>query len=130
MDTFLRMKLHYKFKVQFKIQGNDDVCCNEQQRISCAAYSACSTETYDEKLCLRKAYGIVLGQIHHELLRNNSRTRFYDERVSHQFKCLLQQVFIELGQMYCVSPALAVCLLSRNKSKFLHQIVLREFGDG
>lgn len=111
---------------QLKIHRNDEVLLQRTTRDLRATYSACSTETYDEKLCfLRKTYGIVLEKTTHELLRNNSRTRFCDERVSHQFKCLLPAgSLIDLGQnIYCVTPPLAVCLLSRNKST-LHQIVL------
>lgn len=126
MDIVFSHETALQICAQLKTRGNEDVLLQRTTRDLRATYSACSTEIYDEKLCfLRKAYGIVLGQTTHELLRNNSRTRFCDERVSHQFKCLLPAgSLIELGQnVYCVSPALAVCLLSRNKSA-LHQIVL------
>ena len=126
MDIIFSHETALQICAQLKIRGNDDVLFQRTTRDLRATYSACSTETYDEKLCfLRKAYGIVLGQTTDELLRNNSRTRFCDERVSHQFKCLLPAgSLIDLGQnVYCVAPPLAVCLLSRNRSS-LHQIVL------
>ena len=126
MDIVFSHETALQICAQLKTRGNEDVLLQRPTRNLRATYSACSTKIYDEKLCyLRKAYGIVLGQTTHELLRNNSRTRFYDERVSHQFKCLLPAgSLIELGQnVYCVAPSLAVCLLSRNKSP-LHQIVL------
>ena len=126
MDIIFSHETALQICAQLKIRGNEDVLLQRTTRDLRATYSACLTEIYDEKLCfLRKAYGIVLGQTTHELLRNNSKTRFCDERVSHQFKCLLPTgSLIDLGQnIYCVAPPLAVCLLSRNKSP-LHQIVL------
>ena len=111
---------------QLKIHGNNEALSQRSSRDYRATYAACSDETYEEKLqFLKKEYDIVLAKTTHEILRNNSKTRFSEMRVSHQFKCLLPVgSLIELGQnVYCVSPALAVCMMSRNKSP-LHQIVL------
>lgn len=126
MDIIFSHETALQICAQLKIRGNEDVLLQRTTRDLRATYSACSTETYNEKLWfLKKTYGIVLGKTTHELLRNNSRTRFCDERISHQFKCLFPTgSLIDLGQnVYCVAPPLAVCLLSRNKSS-LHQIVL------
>lgn len=126
MDIIFSHETALQICAQLKIRGNEDVLLQRTTRDLRATYSACSTETYNEKLWfLKKTYGIVLGKTTHELLRNNSRTRFCDERISHQFKCLLPVgSLIDLGQnVYCISPALAVCMMSRNKGS-LHQIVL------
>ncbi len=126
MDIIFSHETALQICVQLKTRRNDDVLLQRTTRDLRATYSACSDEVYEEKLrFLKKEYGIVLSKTTHEILRDNLRTRFSETRVSHQFKCLLPAgSLIDLGQnIYCVTPSLAVCLLSRNKSP-LHQIVL------
>lgn len=126
MDIVFSHETALQICTQLKIGGNDETLLQRSSKDFHTTYSACSTEAYEEKLLfLKKEYGIILPQTTHEILRNNTRTRPCDTRVSHQFKCLLPMgSLIDLGQnVYCVSPALAVCMLSRNKSS-LHQIVL------
>lgn len=126
MDIIFSHETALQICSQLKIHGNDEVLSQRLSRDFRATYSACSDEVYEEILrFLKKEYCIVLSKTTHEILRDNSRTRFSETRVSHQFKCLLPAGFlIDLGQnIYCVTPSLAVCLLSRNKSA-LHQIVL------
>ena len=126
MDIVFSHETALQICAQLKTRGNDDVLLQRTTRDLRATYSACSDEVYEEKLrFLKKEYGIVLPKTTHDILRDNSRTRFSETRVSHQFKCLLPAgSLIELGQnVYCVAPPLAICLLSRNKSS-LHQIVL------
>ena len=126
MDIIFSHETALQICGQLKIHGNDEVLSQRSSRDFRATYAACSDEMYEEKLqFLKKKYGIVLAKTTHEILRDNSRTRPCDARVFHQFKCLLPAgSLIDLGQnIYCVTPSLAVCLLSRNKSP-LHQIVL------
>ncbi len=126
MDIIFSHETALQICGQLKIHRNDEVLSQRSSRDFRATYAACSDETYEEKLqFLKKEYGIVLAKTTHEILRDNLRTRSCDARVSHQFKCLLPVgSLIELGQnVYCISPALAVCMMSRNKSP-LHQIVL------
>lgn len=126
MDIIFSHETALQICGQLKNHGNDEVLSQRSSRDFRATYAACSDETYEEKLqFLKKEYGIVLAKTTHEILRDNLRTRNCDARVSHQFKCLLPVgSLIDLGQnMYCISPALAVCMMSRNKSP-LHQIVL------
>ena len=126
MDIIFSHETALQICGQLKIHGNDEVLSQRSSRDFRATYAACSDETYEEKLqFLKKEYGIVLAKTTHEILRDTSRTRNCDARVSHQFKCLLPVgSLIELGQnVYCISPALAVCMMPRNKSP-LHQIVL------
>ena len=126
MDIIFSHETALQICGQLKIHRNDEVLSQRSSRDFRATYAACSDETYEEKLrFLKKEYGIVLAKTTHEILRDNLRTRNCDARVSHQFKCLLPVgSLIELGQnVYCISPALAVCMMSRNKSP-LHQIML------
>ena len=126
MDIIFSHETALQICAQLKVHGNDEALSQRSSKDFRATYSACSNETYEEKLrFLKKEYGVSLTKVTHEILRNNSRTRYSETRLSHQFKCLLPAgSLIDLGQnVYCISPALAVCMLSRNKSP-LHQIVL------
>ena len=126
MDIIFSHETALQICGQLKIHGNDEVLSQRSSRDFRATYTACSDETYEEKLqFLKKEYGIVLAKTTHEILRDNLRTRNCDARIFHQFKSLLPVgSLIELGEnVYCISPALAVCMMSRNKSS-LHQIVL------
>ena len=126
MDIVFSHKTALQICAQLKINGNEDVFTRRTSKDFRAAYSACSDEAYEKKLrFLKNEYGVVLSQDTHELLRNNSRTRSRDSRLFHQFNNILpKDSLIDLGEsVYCVMPALAICLLSR-KQKTLHQIVL------
>ena len=64
MDIIFSHETALQICGQLKIHGNDEVFLQRTTKDFRATYSACSTETYDEKLCfLRKAYGIVLGKL-------------------------------------------------------------------
>ena len=126
MDIVFSHETALQLYAQLKIQGNEDVCKQRTSKDFRAPYSACSDGAYEEKLqFLKSAYGIALAQPTHEMLRNNPRTRTQDMRVFHQFNSTLpKDSLIDLGQnIYCVTPALAICLLSRKQTS-LHQIVL------
>ena len=90
MDIIFSHETALQICGQLKIHGNDEVLSQTaHQGISAQTYAACSDEMYEEKLrFLKKEYGIVLAKTTHEILRDNSRTRSCDARVSHQFKCL------------------------------------------
>ena len=123
MDIVFSHKTALQICAQLKINGNEDVFARRTSKDFRATYSACSDEDYEKKLrFLKDEYGVVLSQDTHELLRNNSRTRERNSRLFHQFNS--KGSLINLGEsVYCVTPALAICLLSR-KQKTLHQIVL------